>query len=1429
MTRTGKSGGLISLSSFVVINDDESEWINQRFASSVLKEAAMKEGVQSLYANPEETIKRYKDFDIAKAMSDHKGKFLWVRARAIDADTINANGDYFSKEELLKETEIKGEKRPAYKTFEGVPVYTNHKNDDIENAKGQVVYSEWDEDENCVWVTFYIDEDAYPHIARGIRQGYMVDVSMGCQVESGICSVCKHEATTEKDYCQHMQKYKGKACPDINGKKAYELNLGLKFIELSVVGDGAFENCSVDEIYDVDEILSTALQLQKRVSAIHGDILVASASLPAESEERHVYEDCLRQVAATSRNIVRVAQTAGTLVGGQILAQEGSGQNTTVQSILQYLGIDAASGLNTLDMLNLALNFLEVTVMNLFARKDNIDLAHVAKITKSMGDLQATMQDMIDDGVESGPGVPGGQAKAPLNQAALQQQGTQQPQAPAQGQVQPDYSNAGAVGRSIGPTPTQPQAFVPAEGAIGGGVLASTNTRKNLILWDSPDEEKREVFASVNKSGDPKQQGDKLIKLGENLVALAQSIGISPVKQHENDVDCNIQSTSNNEKSGGINMDIWEKFKANRLVKDAALVSMDFNVDDSTKQYRITLSTDGSIKAYHNGTRMSWEPDLTDQQLEAIANNKGADVAADLLRQFKKAKSEGRTVEAWKEPSGVFDEVREKQQTEVWPDTGGEGTDKKVKELLLDGDADEYGRKGEDNRTREETLEAVRTGTPEIGKVREQTLDDDAGLYGWNFVDDDVREALLKDARKGNPQEVIELQLKGKRAHNEDVDPAIVVNSAINAIADAVVVAHAAPSEVIKIASRIADRKDLDELLVLASLGSKSRIAYASKYPDVNISAEAALYNALGERVTDRVSAAELADTLTILAKSGADKIKDAVVKLAHSKKDNITATRTDKTRSASKEDQIKAIISAQSNHNDSFTKEDLKAAISAIASSSIETGLEPKEVIASVADIVEDSLILEVEMARTASAVEVRQTERERNEFWGRTKTASKSDVDDNVIGWLADYTDAYGLSDSVSVVKAAKKLTESPDVAVKLAKNMIEYRTAGVEVTDEDVKTKRIVCRVEDLGGIDVKSEDFQNQFRDKAIEIFGQVGFTVDPATFSFSDVNVSADGGVTASVTSRWSRTTNVDAMASAPVEGEVVDTIMPENQGETEIAGITPQVYEEGDTVMTAAAKTYRRAKREEILARYAQMPMPGGGGLGAMPMAGGAGGGMPPLDPALGANADQGVSALTGGTPPEDGENPDVDEQPAPGQKKPWGSICPQCGSTDVDVANGEGNCQSCGAQLEYSFSVQVKPGNDSETGMEADETAPEGEAPFGPDTGLGAATAPATTLPGGAGAGAGAPPPGAPAPLMAQVSWLSDSDVFVRLASPNYDREIEKVLPVGFICPACGSRDVVKHKNLTYCHTCPTISKSVISEYKGDPTKVRVSIKWLG
>ena len=241
MIKQGTFGGMLSVSN--ILNPVKTDKLS-RYASSQFREA-FKSGLQSLYADPKKVLEKYQDFDIVKAMKDRKdSKLLWVRARAIDADKINTNGDYFAKEELLKDVEYKGKKVPAYKTFEGVPIYANHKNDDIEQAKGMVVYAEWDDDEDCVYCTFFIDEEAYPDIARGIRQAYIHDVSMGCSVLEGECSICKNIATTEKEWCEHLKKYKGKKDPQTN-KHCYEKNRGLKFIELSCVGDGAFDRCDI--------------------------------------------------------------------------------------------------------------------------------------------------------------------------------------------------------------------------------------------------------------------------------------------------------------------------------------------------------------------------------------------------------------------------------------------------------------------------------------------------------------------------------------------------------------------------------------------------------------------------------------------------------------------------------------------------------------------------------------------------------------------------------------------------------------------------------------------------------------------------------------------------------------------------------------------------------------------------------------------------------------------------------------------------------------------------------------------------------------------------------------------------------------------------------------------------------------------------------
>jgi hypothetical protein len=159
---------------------------------------------------------------------------LWFRARAICSDVIDDNGDLFPKESLL--SEIDG--APAYRTFIGRPVLINFNNS---NKLGEITDAEWDEDEKCVYIMAYINIDDHPHIVNGIREGYIRDVAMSCNVEYSECSICGNKARAEREYCQHIVKSKGRDA-------IHEINYSPKFSAVSFVSDGSFRNCVIEEV-----------------------------------------------------------------------------------------------------------------------------------------------------------------------------------------------------------------------------------------------------------------------------------------------------------------------------------------------------------------------------------------------------------------------------------------------------------------------------------------------------------------------------------------------------------------------------------------------------------------------------------------------------------------------------------------------------------------------------------------------------------------------------------------------------------------------------------------------------------------------------------------------------------------------------------------------------------------------------------------------------------------------------------------------------------------------------------------------------------------------------------------------------------------------------------------------------------------------------
>ena len=1371
-------GGAITINSFLNENDRNiaRDYIIKT-ASSNMREAA-KIGLQSLYADPKEVLEKYKDFDIVKEMQARKGaKLLWVRARAIDADVVNANGDLFSKEELLKEVEIKGKKIPSYKTFEGVPIYTNHKNDDIEQAKGMVVYAEWDEKEDCVYCTFFVDEEAYPDIARNIRTGVIHDVSMGASVEWGVCSICGNKAYTERDYCDHLKKYKGKIYPE-SGKKAYEKNYGVKFIELSCVGDGAFESCEIQEIYDVDDVIDAAMNLEKKANELSSNIVLALHETSSISQNRSEYENCLRVANSTAKTAVRLAQQAGTLVGGPLLAGAGANQNSTVSAVLSALGIDPAAGLNILDLINLSLNFLEVAVMNMFARKDNVDLGHVGKVTKSMAELQSTMQDMIDDGIDVGSG----QKPQQINQPQNMQQG-QAPQAsPMNANVGlANYAPTESVGKVMDLTYSGDQGS-----EVGGGVALASSV--NNLVWASRDG-KREVFASSQNSS----SSNKILNLTQSILNLKNNLNnnaqvqksIDNVIRIANERSKNIKTNTPFVAGSRNQMDHFAKIASEQRKKLAAAVTIDFKVEDNAGN-RVVLSTDGSITGYTNGKRTAWEPILNENQIGLMENGQGTRVAAELLKDYshfvKTALLDVKDRDGSRQEQ--LDEVRK-----------GESYDN-----LVDGVKSKN--TGVDENVREVQLKSKHTGAGQDA-VKEILLGD-AGLYGRRVKDEEVCKSLTElvdEVTHGVPTEVLEKQLACCRVEGTASAHEIMA-ATINALGKAVIASLETPKTIVRVAQVLSEEPMLPEMIGTAAAGTDMEADKAEKADFFGGSAEpensvSAILKQLGAAVTSEVTAQDLADALSVAVEEG-EMTKEGVSRIAEllMGQASVPEEGLDVDAAPSKNEELKsALMSAVDADADLISKDDLKSAISAMAMSSKETGTTPDEVVDSVDAMPEKQLMAAIDRAKTATATDGRLRSRARREFWG-VKTASTKSVSDNVVGWLADYSTNFGIS-TRRIAKAAKRLCEEFEVAEKLVAKAVvaSERTAGMTVTQSKSDCIRFICRADDLDGIQPSDSNFDESFKQKAIEVLQGHGFQVDPGTFSFTDLIVSENGDVTATVSTSSSKTFKTD---ESGIE-------------------MNAEEAEEMPVIMTEGARIARKNRRDDILAKYAQA-MPG---MGAPAPQGPAAG---PVDPGLGAGApaggDLGISSLTGGDDMNASE--DMDAIAEPGEKKPWGSVCPVCGSDDVNISESNADCQSCGTT--YKILQQIELISAGDKGKSSPEEEPMG---LGPDTGLGAATAP-TEMPAPQPAAPGMGPVATNIKTMVRLSATVDSDVYLKTALPNFDRSAVSMLPVGMVCPSCGNREAHKVKNNTFCYKCGNYSRTSVQASKKDPSKLDVSITWI-
>ncbi|GAF71731.1 unnamed protein product, partial [marine sediment metagenome] len=258
-------------------------------------------------------------------------------------------------------------------TFIGVPLFSNHQNDDIEKAKGDCIHSWYDDDKGGIYIIAKVDKVAYPRLARGIEEKYISATSMGTSVEFSLCSICHNLANVAEQYCTHItnrknRKFSGnidceyhnsdadteKKCPLCGSTKdkkiklshenlqIFEHNYGLKFIENSFVVNPACHECGISEILHIPNVNKKIAQLKANINKI---------------------------------------------------SENTKNKNFKINSKFKKV-----AGQKEIDMLKDSMNGLEDVVKSMLQQKEQISMEYVSDLVKAMSDVQEVVDELVEMG-----------------------------------------------------------------------------------------------------------------------------------------------------------------------------------------------------------------------------------------------------------------------------------------------------------------------------------------------------------------------------------------------------------------------------------------------------------------------------------------------------------------------------------------------------------------------------------------------------------------------------------------------------------------------------------------------------------------------------------------------------------------------------------------------------------------------------------------------------------------------------------------------------------------------------------------------------------------------------------------------------------------------------------------------------------------------
>lgn len=232
-----------------------------------------------------------KDYNI----SDDPNDYIFEAARAVTAEVPNDNGDAFGRGELLRFDHRLA--KAVYQTFIFKPHHINHRADDPKTSRGLVLDASYNDRtpplEDCpgcsaktasieardssgincrkcghavkdefVELLIGIDTKKDPTFAKGVKNGALNSLSMGCEAGYTDCSICENRARTVGQFCSHIKSGKKKIFKTASGPKmSYEKCGEVIFTEISRVDQPADPTALQREVFQVMPMMESEMLL----------------------------------------------------------------------------------------------------------------------------------------------------------------------------------------------------------------------------------------------------------------------------------------------------------------------------------------------------------------------------------------------------------------------------------------------------------------------------------------------------------------------------------------------------------------------------------------------------------------------------------------------------------------------------------------------------------------------------------------------------------------------------------------------------------------------------------------------------------------------------------------------------------------------------------------------------------------------------------------------------------------------------------------------------------------------------------------------------------------------------------------------------------------------------------------------------------------